>query len=172
MMGGVIRFRGSELTRPNGLRKSERQESQVDVNSLDFPEQYFKALLMSATSWRDRALWTLLYANGIRRSEALNLQWSDIDFITREVFVLDPKLVRYGRNVTPEERERRFKGRVVSWTYLRQPYRDWFFEYLRKYRREEYRLPMDGNEYVFQYLISPHFGRPLFKATVLPPSEN
>jgi integrase len=165
MMGGVIRFRGSELTRPNGLRKSSRQQSQVDVNSLDFPEQHFKALLSSATFWRDRALWTLMYASGIRRSEALNLQWCDIDFIAREVFVLDPNLIRYGRDVSPAERERRFKGRIVSWTYMRQPYRDWFFEYLRKYRHEEYRLPMDDNDYVFQYLISPHFGRPMYEAT-------
>ena len=98
-------------------------------------------------------------------SEGLNLQWCDIDFVNKVVFVLDPELARYGRDVSPDARERRFKGRTVSWTYLRQPYRDWFFEYLRRYRREEYRLPADGNEYVFQYLISPHFGRPLYEAT-------
>jgi integrase len=165
MLGGVIRFRGSDLTRPKGLRKSSRQQSQVDVNSLDFPEEHFPSLLRCATSWRDRALWTLEYASGIRRSEALNLQWCDIDFLEREVFVLDPERLRYGRDVTPEEREHRFKGRTVSWTYLRQPYRDWFFEFLRSYRRKEYRLPMDANDYVFQYLISPHFGRPLVEAT-------
>ena len=165
MLGGVIRFRGTDLSRPKGLRKSFRQQSQVDVNSLDFPQPHFQALLAKATFWRDRALWTLLYASGIRRSEALNLQWCDLEFTAKEVFVLDPDLVRYGRDVPPEERERRFKGRTVSWTYLRQPYRDWFFEYLRRYRREEYRLPMDDNDYVFQYLISPHFGRPLYEAT-------
>lgn len=165
MLGGVMRFRGSELTRPRGIRKSSRQQSQVDVNSLDFPEHHFKALLASATYWRDRSIWTLLYASGIRRSEALNLQWCDLDFETKEVFVLDPHLVRYGRDVSPEDRGRRFKGRTVSWTYLRQPYREWFFEYLRRYRREEYRLPFDNNDYVFQYLISPHFGRPLHEAT-------
>lgn len=165
MLGGVIRFRGNDLSRPKGLRKSYRQQIQVDVNSLDFPQDNFQALLQSATFWRDRALWALLYASGIRRSEALNLQWCDIDFVAKEVFVLDPNLVRYGRDVSPAERERRFKGRTVSWTYLRQPYKDWFLECLRRYRREEYRLPFDDNDYVFQYLISPHFGRPLYEAT-------
>ena len=165
MLGGVIRFRGNELKRPKGLHKSFRQQSQVDVDSLDFPEQHFEALLVSATSWRDRALWSLLMANGIRRSEALNLQWCDIDFVTREVYVLDPDLLRYGRDISPEERERRFKGRTVSRTYLRQPYRDWFFAYLGCYRKEEYRLPMDGNDFVFHYLIRPHHGRPLYEAT-------
>ena len=165
MLGGVIRFRGDDLQRPKGLRMSARQKLQVDVDSLDFPEQHFPALLMNATSWRDRALWALLLASGIRRSEALNLQWCDIDFAAREVFVLDPKLLRYGRQMSVEERERRFKGRTVSATYLRQPYRDWFFSYLKQYRRDEYRLPADGNDFVFQYLISPHFGRPLHEAT-------
>ena len=165
LLGGVIRFRGGELKRPKGLRRSMRQQSQMDVDSLDFPEQHFPALLSSATSWRDRALWTLLLASGIRRSEALNLQWSDIDFATQEVYVLDPHLLRYGREVSLDEREQRFKGRTVSRTYLRQPYRDWFFEYLSRYRKTEYRLPMDGNDFVFQYLVSPHYGRPLYQAT-------
>ena len=165
MLGGVIRFRGDILMRPRGLRQSSRQQAQVDVDSLDFPEEYFPALLQSATSWRDRALWTLLLANGIRRSEGLNLQWCDIDFAARVVYVLDPDLLRYGREVAIEERERRFKGRSMSRTYLRQPYRDWFFEYLNRYRKEEYRLPLDGNDFVFQYLISPHHGRPLHQAT-------
>lgn len=165
MLGGVIRFRGNDLARPKGLRKSSREVSQVDVDWLDFPEEHFEALLVSATTWRDRALWSLLHASGLRRSEGLNLQWCDIDFIKREVFVLDPNLLRYGRDITPEERERRFKGRTVSWTYLRQPYKDWFFEYLMRYRREEYHLPNDDNDFVFQYLIAPHYGRPLYQAT-------
>jgi hypothetical protein len=165
LLGGVTRFRGASLTRPNGLKNSFKQENQIDVDSLDFPEAYFPALLTSATSWRDRALWTLLLGTGIRRSEALNLQWCDVDFLTREVFVLDPELLRYGREIDPSERSRRFKGRTVSRTYFRQPYRAWFFAYLNVYRAEEYRLPSDGNDFVFQYLIRPHLGRPWYEAT-------
>ncbi len=165
MLGGVIRFRGSELKRPRGLKKSVRQQRQIDVGSLDFPLEYFPALLAAATTWRDRALWTLMLASGIRRSEALNLRWCDIDFEKREIFVLDPELLRYGRELSPEDRNQRFKGRTVSRTYLFLPYRTWFFEYLSKYRKEEYRLPLDGNDFVFQYLISPYCGRPLCEAT-------
>lgn len=165
LLGGVIRFRGDELTRPKGLRKSVKQQLQLDVDWLDFPREHFEALLRAATSWRDRALWTLLLASGIRRSEALNLQWCDIDFAAREVFVLDPEGLRYSREMPQTERELRFKGRTVSRTYLLLPYRDWFFEYLRRYRQEEYRLPHDDNDFVFQYLVSPHYGRPLVEAT-------
>lgn len=165
LLGGVIRFRGNDLERPKGLKQSSRQQSQIDVNSLDFPSEYFPDLIVNATSWRDRTLWTLLFASGIRRSEALNLQWCDIDFINREVYVFDPALMRYGRDITPVDRELRFKGRNVSQTYLRQPYKDWFFNYLAQYRRNEYRLPLDDNDFVFQYLISPYHGRPLYEAT-------
>jgi integrase len=165
MLGGVIRFRGSNLKRLKGLRKSSRQKSQIDVNSLAFPEEYFSSLLTNSNNYRDRALWTLMYASGIRRSEALNLQWCDINFEKQAVYVFDPNLIRYGRDISPSDRELRFKGRTVSWTYLRLPYREWFFDYLRIYRRKEYRLPLNGNNFVFQYLISPHFGRPLYEAT-------
>lgn len=165
MLGGVIRFRGDRLTRPSGLKKSFKQEAQMDVDSLDFPESYFSQLLESTSCWRDRALWTLLMGTGIRRSEALNLQWCDIEFTTREVFVLDPNFLRYGRDITPAERKKRFKGRTVSQTYFRAPYKGWFFEFLRLYRKEEYRLPIDGNDYVFQYIIRPHLGRPWYEAS-------
>ena len=87
------------------------------------------------------------------------------DFAKREVFVLDPELLRYGREMPQPERDFRFKGRTVSRTYLFHPYRAWFFEYLSRYRKEEYRLPQDGNDFVFQYLIKPHYGRPLHEAT-------
>lgn len=165
MLGGVLRFRSGELVRPKGLRKSIRQQRQMDVDWLDFPLEHFPALLSAATSWRDRALWCLLLASGIRRSEALNLQWCDIDFSKREVYVVDPELLRYGREMPQTERDLRFKGRAMSRTYLFLPYRNWFFDYLGKYRKEEYRLPQDGNDFVFQYLIKPHHGRPLVEAT-------
>lgn len=165
MLGGVIRFRSGELMRPKGLRKSVRQQRQIDVDWLDFPLEHFPALMTAASCWRDRALWSLLLASGIRRSEALNLQWCDIDFANRQVYVLDPELLRYGREMPQAERDLRFKGRTVSRTYLFLPYRNWFFEYLARYRKEEYRLPQDGNDFVFQYLIKPHHGRPLVEAS-------
>jgi integrase len=165
MLGGVIRFRSGELMRPKGLRKSVRQQRQIDTDWLDFPLEHFPALMSAATCWRDRTLWSLLLASGIRRSEALNLQWCDIDFANRQVYVLDPELLRYGRDMPQSERDLRFKGRTVSRTYLFLPYRNWFFEYLSRYRKEEYRLPQDGNDFVFQYLIKPHHGRPLVEAS-------
>jgi integrase len=165
MLGAVTRFRGTDLTRPIGLQQSSRQRHGLNTSNLAFPEEGFKSLLEKATSWRDRARWTLQYGTSIRRSEALNCLWCDIDFKNREVYVLDPNERRYGRAINEEERKRRFKGRIVSWTYFRWPYRDWFFDFIEHYRSNEYRLPKDGNSHVFQYLIYPHYGRPLVEAS-------
>lgn len=164
LLGGVVRMHG-EIRRPSGIRH-QAKHNQTDRVALDFPVVYMDALLEQATSWRDRALWLLLLASGIRRSEALNLQWSDIDYEGRRVYVLDPDSRRYGRFMTPEEK-RRFKGRKVSWTYLWEPWRSRFFEALAEYRQREWRLPTDGNKYVFQKLRSEggKVGVPLFNAS-------
>lgn len=165
MLGGVIRFRGAELSRPRGLSAGRKGNKQSDVNKLEFPMTQFPLLLEATFSWRDKALWTLLAANGIRRSEALNLEWEHIDFENETVYVLDPDFTRYGRDLPDDERYSRFKGRMVSWTYLRQPYRNWFFEFLLQYRQHEYVLPADGNNFVFQYLLGQYSGKPLREAT-------
>lgn len=162
ILGGVIRFRGEELCRPRGLSVGRKGKRPTKVR--DFPMEYFPALLNAATFFRDRALWTLLAADGIRRSEGLNLQWHQIDIDREEVYVDDPEHIRYGRSLSEDERAQRFKGRVVSWTYLRLPYRKWFFQFLQEYRRHEYVLPADGNDFVFQILIDPYRGRPLREA--------
>ena len=164
MLGGVIRFRGSELSRPRGLSAGRKRNKQADLELLEFPMAQFPQLLEATISWRDKALWTLLAASGIRRSEALNLEWEHIDFENETVYVLDPDYTRYGRDLPENERYSRFKGRVVSWTYLRQPYRSWFFEFLLQYRQQEYVLPEDGNNFAFQYLRNQYAGKPMREA--------
>lgn len=147
MLGGVVRMHG-EIRRPAGLQR-RASSVQSDQMVLDFPVAYMPALLEAATCWRDKALWLLLLASGIRRSEALNLRWSDISYERRCVYVLDPNNRRYGRFTTPEDRVR-FKGRTMSWTYLWEPWRSRFFEALEEYRKREWRVPSDGKDFVFQ----------------------
>lgn len=43
-------------------------------------EHTLQAFLRRATSHQDYVVWALLAATGMRRSEALNLRWSDVDF--------------------------------------------------------------------------------------------
>lgn len=149
MLGGVIRMHG-EIKRPSGIR-GQKEIIQTDKLNKDFPVEYMDSLIDAASNWRDRALWLLLLASGIRKSEALNLQWSEIDYIKQRIYVHDPESRRYGRFMTSDDKIR-FKGRVVSWTYLWEPWRTRFFKALAEYKKREWRVPTDKHDYVFQKL--------------------
>jgi len=160
VLGSVMRFRGEGLTRPRRLT-TPGAPVQTDLRNLDFPIDYVLPLASAATSWRDRALWLLLAASGIRVSEALNLQWSDIDIKNQKVYVLDPAGRRLGGDMTTQEKAR-FKGREVSMTYLIQPFRQAFFQALEQYVVSEYVPPRNKSDgdFVFQYVEPGLRGKP------------
>lgn len=167
MLGGVIRHRNEPLTRPRGLSVAEELSGPITRPVKDFPLDQVQALVDAATCWRDRALWLLLIASGIRQSEARNLIWADVVWEDRAVYVDDPRYLRMGRMMTDGEKLR-FKGRTVSWTYMFEPFRTMFFEALLEYKRHEYILPAEGsleNDFVFQVLQSTRRGQPLQSAT-------
>lgn len=103
VLGSVMRLRGEGMTRPRRL-VNPVEPVQLDLRNFDFPLDYVLSLANAATSWRDRCLWLLLAASGIRVSEALNLQWSDIDIQNQKVYVLDPKRRRLGGDLTEQEK--------------------------------------------------------------------
>nr|WP_294863877.1 site-specific integrase [uncultured Pseudogulbenkiania sp.] len=173
VLGSVIRFKGEGMTRPRRLTAASAGTIQDDIHHFDFPFEYVIPLAGAATLKRDKALWLLLAASGMRTSEAVNLQWSDIDLKTREVFVYDPSCRRFGTDMTPQERIR-FKGRTVSMTYLIQPFRQAFFQALEEYVREEYVPPRDqvAASFVFQYVESSRRGIPLLGVSATSLNDN
>lgn len=165
MLGGVAKFSGKGLKRPRYLIASTRT-AQSDQKSLDFPLSYLSALINAATSWRDKALWLLLAASGIRTSEARNLLFDDIDFDEQQVYVLDPSGRRYEPPHSVIEQPR-FKGRAIALTYLFPPLRQAFFQALEQYLRHEYVPIAKPGEarYLFQYTDPTKRGQPLVNAS-------
>lgn len=161
VLGSVIRFKSEGLTRPRRVTTSVAT-TQDDIHHLDFPMEFVMPLARAATSNRDRALWLLLSASGIRVSEALNLQWADVNPETQEIFIYDPAGRRLGSDMTPNERAR-FKGRTVSMTYLIQPFRQAFFGALEDYIKHEFVPGPDAgsSNLVFQYIEPGRRGQPL-----------
>lgn len=161
MLGSVAKFAESSIRRPRRLRGSRRsiQDDKVDK---DFPWEHVPSLIDAASSWRDKALWLLLAASGIRTSEARNLLLADVSPETQKVYVLDPSNRRFR---PPEEvlMQPRFKGRTVAATYLVSPFREWFFEALAQYLKLEY-VP-NQNNYLFQYVEPTRRGQPLVDAS-------
>jgi len=67
------------IKRPHRLRSPFRGDlGSIHTKRLDFPLPEIAGLLESSTSYRDKALWSLLAASGIRLHEALNLRLEHI----------------------------------------------------------------------------------------------
>ena len=165
MLGGVAKYSSKNIKRPKRLRNNE-SNVQIDRKYLDFPTEWLMKLVDAATSWRDKALWLLLAASGIRTSEARNLRIEDIDFDQQKVYVLDP----LGRRVeisSAMQNETRFKGRQMAETYLFPPLRQEFFKALEQYLKHEFVATSKPGEprYLFQYVDSIHRGQPLINAS-------
>jgi integrase len=165
MLGSVAKFVPKGMQRPRRLKSSTRSV-QSDQHNRDFPLAYVDALVDAARSWRDKALWLLLAASGIRTSEARNLLVDDIDFEDQQVWVLDPSGRRYAPPTGVQEQPR-FKGRVIATTYLFPPLRQAFFKALEQYFKHEYvpRSKPGQPRYLFQYIEPSRRGQPLIHAS-------
>jgi integrase len=164
MLGSVAKFN------PNGIQRARRltaPRTQAQISrDLDFPLEWLPALIENAGSWRDRALWLLLAAAGLRISEAKNLLIEDIDLAAQEVFVLNPASRRFPVPAA-DARIHRFKGRAMAVTYLFPPLRQQFFSALEQYLRHEFVPAYKPGEppYLFQYVEPKYRGRPLADAS-------
>lgn len=145
MLANVQRLNPSGIKRPRGLKGPKQTQTKDD---LDFPLLRMRDLVAAARTIRDRLLWLLLAASGLRTSEVLALKWEHIDLQQQKVFVEDPNGFRHSKDL-PLAEKMRFKGRAVSDTYLFQPLRDEFFDALADYLRTEY-VAGAGHDYVFQ----------------------
>ena len=165
MLGNVVKFAPKGIQRAKRLR-GPASPGQIDRKVLDFPLSEFPKLVGAANSWRDRALWLLLAASGIRTSEAKNLLLEDVDLVNQQVYVFDPSGRRslLGLNHPVQHR---FKGREMAMTYLFSPLKADFFYALEQYLRIEY-VPcykQGEPQYLFQYIEPTRRGEPLVNAS-------
>ncbi len=164
MLGGNIRI-DTRLERPKRLRSPAGKRAPVRIENRDFPLDRLADLLGAARSHRDRALWSLLAGGGLRLHEALNLRLRDIDCSGGTVRVVDPDLLRFGREMTQID-QLRFKGRVTSEVFLYEPLRTVFWEALGSYLRHEYvGVSDDEDDFLFQKLDTRGGTQPLVRAS-------
>jgi integrase len=161
-LGAVIRSCG-EVQRPRGIKHFGRGHGQEDLECFDFPLTSVASLIKAATCHRDRVLWLAMGAGGLRMHEALNLQLAHIDVENRSIYVVDPENLRFGRQMTQDEKQR-FKGRTISKTFLFEPLKSQFFKYLEHYLLHEY-IPTIEHNYLFQILRGNDHGSPLKNAS-------
>lgn len=165
MLGSVAKYASTGIHRNRRL-SADAARTQEDLENKAFPLESLSALIEAATSWRDKSLWLLLAASGIRTSEARNLLLQDVLPDEQKVYVFDPNN-RHFKPAANVLEQARFKGRAMAATYLFPPLRQQFFEALEKYLLYEY-VPVGKfgeAQYLFQYVEPTRRGQPLVNAS-------
>lgn len=158
MIGGVVAG-GPRLKRLAALKPAVVDEDVEDHYDFDsaFPIEDAPNLITSGfETYRDRALYCLLMASGVRISEALSLTWFDVDPVNRKVFIRNPSLKSlkevYWGFLTHEQRKKLpWKGRTHSLTLLIEPFATEFWRLLQLYMDNEM-IATESHPFVFQKL--------------------
>lgn len=103
-----------------------------------FPLDKISELITSASCYRNSCFYALIAATNSRNSEADQLLWRDINFATREVFLVNPNTRpnpgEAYRGLSELERNKlEWKGRGTPLTIMLEPYASLFFHYLQLY---------------------------------------
>lgn len=130
-------------------KKSNRKNKVHTTQSIEFSK--VTHLIESATNLRDKAINSLLAASGARSHEALQLRITDIDVVNKEVYLRSPeKIDRNTLGLTYEEEgQLAWKGRNTETTFLIEPFKSKFFDYLGQYMKQE-RVSTCGHPFIFQ----------------------
>lgn len=142
--GGAHRIKRAGL-RPVSKQSEIAYMDEFGGDEKTFPIDKCVELIESATSLRDKVLWSLLSASGCRISEALTMLKEDIDLMPRtldkkRIYIVDPsarrdKLIEFIPEATINQLP--YKGRDKPQTFLIEPFASLFWKYLVEYLREE-----------------------------------
>lgn len=172
MFGNVAKFAPKGIQRARRIRSPGAPPTR-SRRILDFPRESLPPLIDAASNWRDKSLWLLLAATGLRISEALNLQLDDVDLENQKIYVFDPAGRRAKLSGESPNRQR-FKGREMANTFpIPELRRDAFFA-LNKYIACEFVPCYNPGEpaYLFQYVDPAKRGRPYVDASYAALAQN
>jgi hypothetical protein len=151
--GGMKRIKVANL-RPRSKASTVIFTDELGGDEKTFPLDLAVTLIKSAPNLRDKVLWSLIAASGIRISEAQTMFESDVVIETssntgrlqrkkwvtaKRVLVIDPdsrrsELIRYLSEC--EINQLPNKGRARPETYLIEPFASLFWGYLAKYKAD------------------------------------
>ncbi len=134
-----------------------------------FPIDKCRELIESAPNLRDKTLWSLIAASGIRYTEAATVTLADIDTKSRKVVIIDPDTRRnIFKNYLTESQLNKLdhKGRTHPETFLIEPFNSMFWCYFAEYIESEYKKEKDRgviitHPFVFRDLKN---GKPLLNS--------
>ncbi|MFT4438851.1 tyrosine-type recombinase/integrase [Caballeronia sp. 15715] len=130
-----------------------------------FPFDEIIPFLISLTTYRDKALYSLIAASGGRIHEGTQSLFDDVDIREQTFRFVNPKVRPMNASylaLTPLQREQlSWKGRATDVTFLIEPFVTMFFESFEKYMKLEY-IPHGQHRFIFQCLRGRNAGAPYF----------
>lgn len=161
MLGAVVRTLGGRLKAPRSVFSASK-EGGARRFGRPFPVEWLSGLLANCHSRRDRLLFLLLVAIGIRISECLALRICDIDVSNGTIDVLDPEHRRFGQDFQRNDKIA-FKGRATSEVLILPFLKDQLWSAYEDYMRHEF-IPysnVNAPDYLLQYVDKEKRGLPL-----------
>jgi integrase/recombinase XerD len=151
-----------------GLRYHARPRHRLRVSRASRPDaasqDEWEALLMAASSWRDRFLLVLLWFTGLRIGEALGLRRSDLH-LSDSSTSLGCRLA--GPHVHVVRRDNPNRSSAKSRNPRAVPVGPWVLAYYDRYLQERLACwAADGCDFVFVNLFSEPFGQPMTYSAV------
>jgi integrase/recombinase XerD len=154
LKGGMKKIEQAHL-KPKGKSSEIIFANEFGGDEKTFPFDLAEKLIRSAPNLRNKLLWSLIAASGIRVSEAQTMFETDVIIdasaldsklqkrrrvTSKKVVVIDPDTRRSklkGYLTETEINQLPPKGRKNSDTYLIEPFASMFWQYLAEYKAEE-----------------------------------
>lgn len=168
-IGGCIRDTGRMILKTSKvLGVSGRTGSRVIVTETEkaFPVEEVENLIRKTTSKRNKAIFAVLACLGLRMSEALQLRWSDIDLLEREIQVRPATHEELTKANIPEEIHRNilsWKGRQTPETMPIAELEPLMYECLYEYQKSNEYKTSPNHEFIFVFSKGERVGQPLLQ---------
>jgi integrase/recombinase XerD len=151
-----------------GLRYRARPRHRLRVSHLARPEaasqQEWEALVVAASSWRDRFLLLLLWFSGLRIGEALGLRRSDLHFMASSASL---RCRVEGPHLHVVRRDNPNRSWAKSRNSRSVPVGPWVLSYYDRYVQERLACrAADGCDFVFVNLFHAPLGAPMTDSSV------
>jgi integrase len=168
-IGGCIKDTGKLILKPSKiLGVSGRLGKKVAVAETEraFPVEEVDNLIQHTTSKRNRAIFAVLACLGLRISEVLQLRWSDIDFLGRDIQVRPATPAELAKANIPEEKHNSilsWKGRRTANTMPIAELEPLMYRCLYEYQKSNEYKTSPNHEFIFVFTKGERVGQPLLQ---------
>ena len=158
-IGGCIRDTGKFNLKPSKvLGVSGRAGKQVIIVETEkaFPVEEVDNLICNTPSKRNKAIFSVQACLGLRISEVLQLRWSDIDFLERDIQVRPATEAELTKANVPEEKRKSilsWKGRETPQTMPVAELEPLMYQCLYEYQKSNEYKTSPNHEFIFVFTI-------------------